>query len=128
MYMAIQTVLFLCTTDIVTDSDGVSHTVFIYEGVDLPHAILRLAGRDLTEKLTKILTERGFPFTAAAEREIVWDVIEKRFYIGFDHDAVLKSSAEVDKEKTYVLPDENIIIVGAERLRWAEVVPAKCHR
>ena len=77
MYMAIQTVLFLCTTDIVMDSDGGAHTVFIYEGFALPHSILRLAGREPTEYLTKTLTERGFSFTAAADREIVWDVIEK---------------------------------------------------
>ena len=49
--------------------DGVSHTVPILEGFALHHAILRLNGRDFAEYSTKNLTEQGYSFTAAAERD-----------------------------------------------------------
>jgi actin len=128
MYIAVQAVLSLYsagrTTGIVCDAgDGVTHTVPIYEGFSIPHAVakIQIAGRDLSSFLAKLLTERGYKFTSTAELEIVRDIKEKLCFVALDYETALKDSyASTQFEKTYEMPDGKIITVGNERFRCLE--------
>merc|ERR1712110_1363994 len=119
-YVAIQAVMSLYsagrTTGLVVDSgDGVSHTVPVYEGFSVPHAVekMEIAGRVLTNYLQKLLLENmAESFTSSAELEIVKNIKEELCYVAQNYDeekAQCIASSETDKP--YKLPDKRVINV-----------------
>jgi actin len=130
MYVANQQVLDLYasgkTTGIVVSSGyGGSYAVPIHDGYVIPRGVQRLdlAGRDLTNYLMKILTERGHSFVTAADRLIVNDIKEKLCYVAYDfEDELKKSEISSDLERNYELPDGQVITIGAERFRCTEAL------
>ncbi|XP_076917055.1 actin-7-like [Bidens hawaiensis] len=117
--------LFGCgrSTGIVLESgDGVTQVVSTYEGYIFGHAIRRVdfGGRDITDFLMKILSQRGYMFTTMADREMICSMKESLAYVALDFQQELQRSSDV--EKNYTLPDGELITIGAERFRCAEVL------
>ncbi|EGG13303.1 alpha-centractin [Cavenderia fasciculata] len=134
LYFSIPAVLSLYasgrTTGVVLDSgDGVTHTVPVFEGFALPHAITRIdiGGRDITNHLQYLLRRAGYNFRTSAELEVVRIIKEKNCYVAFDpakEEELLEPEAGTSRpvQTTYTLPDGQTIDLGAEKFRAPELL------
>merc|ERR1712061_277407 len=131
-YVAIQAVTSLYaagrTTGLVVDSgDGVSHTVPVFEGFSVPHAVekMDIAGRVLTNYLQKLLLESiAEGFTSSAELEIVKSIKEELCYVASSYDAEkAQAIASSENDKPYTLPDKRVLnIPGSVRIQCPELL------
>ena len=115
------------TTGLVADAgDGVSHTIPVYEGYCIPHAIekMEIAGRVLTNWMQKLLLGTGESFTSTAELEIVKDIKEKTAFVAQDYDAELAAAQNsTEKDLQFTLPDKRVIVVpGCVRMQCPELL------
>ncbi|XP_008062976.1 actin-related protein T1-like [Carlito syrichta] len=103
-----------CVTGLVVDSgDGLTCTVPVFEGYSVPHAVTKLyvAGRDITEHLTRLLFASKCTFPFILNKPLVNDIKEKLCYIALEPEKELcKKMEEVKRE--YKLPDGNVIQIG----------------
>jgi actin-related protein len=130
MYVEMSAVLAFYASGRITGTvldcgEGVSHAVSMYKGRKLSYLIERvnLAGGELTDYMTRILTESGYNVRSREGREIVRDIKEKLAFVALDFEEEMKTSQESSSlEKQYKLPDGNIITIGGERFRCPELL------
>ena len=132
LYVSIQAVLSLYsngrTTGMVTDSgDGVTHTVPVYEGFSIPHAVRKnyIAGRAVTAHLVNLLTQDGIAESGgkSAWAQIVRGIKEKCCFVSLDPAADKAKAAESSElQMNYELPDGQTVMVNAPRFMAPEAV------
>ena len=113
-------------TGVVLDSgDGVTHVIPIAENYLLQHQIKRLdiAGRHITNYLTRLMQIKGYAFNSTADFEIVRELKEKYCFVSCD----IKSDRKLDQETTYYntytkLPDGRKIRISCEKFEAPEIL------
>ncbi|CAI9181072.1 unnamed protein product [Rangifer tarandus platyrhynchus] len=116
-------------TGLVVDSgDGITCTVPVFEGYSLPHAVTKLyvAGRDMTEHLTRLLLASGCNYPCILNKALVDDIKETLCYVALEPEKKLcKKPEEILKE--YKLPDGNVIHLGDQLYQVPEILFAPDH-
>lgn len=114
------------TTGLVVDSgDGVTHIVVVYDGYSIKHATSRMeiAGRNLSEFMSKYLAEEGVAMVSTAEKDIAKNIKETKCYCPLDFDAEMKAfESNPGKKQEYEMPDGQKIKIGNLMIRVPEIL------
>ena len=115
------------TTGIVLDSgEGLTTITPLYDSFPLIRSVNRLnwGGADVTDHLRRLLYERGFSFSSAADEWQVRLIKESTAYVAERYAEELEKKADDDAELTreFELPDGQAVAVAHERFRCAEIL------
>ena len=106
--------------------DSMSYCVPVYEGHTVPHALKFsfVGGRDVTDNMMRRLNERGFNYTTVADREMIREMKEKLCYVALDYEQEMNkaTAASSSLEKSYELPDGQLVTVCSERFMCPEAL------
>merc|ERR1712166_639697 len=126
-FLAIQAILALYSSGRMTGlaldvGEGVTHTVPIFEGYTMSHAVTRhnLAGRDLTEYSIRLLGEAcGCYLTTSSEKEMGRRIKEELCYVSLDYDDEI---VEYSKQNVFEFPDGQEIHIKDVAIRVPELL------
>ena len=111
---------------VVLDSgDGVTHVIPIAKNFLLQHQIKRLdiAGRHITNYLTRLMQIKGYAFNSTADFEIVRELKEKYCFVSCDIESDRKLEQETTYYNTYTkLPDGRKIRISCEKFEAPEIL------
>lgn len=129
IFIAIQGVLSLyaygLVTGVVVDSGAdVTQIVPTSEGNPIPNATcLDIGGQDLNRYLMKILTESGNIFSHKNYIDEVCEMKENFCYVASNFAQEMRKTAKhLDLERTYKLPDDQVITIKNERFQCPEAL------
>jgi len=112
------------TTGLVLDSgDTTTSAVPIFEGRYDPATVatMKLAGRDITRYLSKLLRLTGCNLTSSSEFEEVKRIKHKMCTTAFNLGTALRDF-DVDRGMGYKLPDGKVVKIGLERFQAPELL------
>uniref|UniRef100_A0A8K9Y7Q6 Uncharacterized protein n=1 Tax=Oncorhynchus mykiss TaxID=8022 RepID=A0A8K9Y7Q6_ONCMY len=130
LYMAPQSLLALLSSGRVTGcvvdcGYDVTHTVPVFEGHCLPHAVrqLGLGGQDVTAHLALLLKESGAQFSSTTQEHDTMTIIKEQMcYVSTDPSSETATTIIGSTDADYQLPDGQMLRVGSERFRAPEIL------